>query len=98
MDEVAINQCLRHYKTYLNGYVELYKEAPVMPNNHLCLHISKFLRLFGSVHFWRSWVFERFNYLLQHLDTNTHFGGPQILTSSMSQLTNQSQVSLNRPS
>ena len=74
VNEDSIGQYLHHYKTFLEGYVQLYKEAPVMPNHHLCLHIIKFLRLFGPVHSWRSWVFERFNRLLQQITTNTHFG------------------------
>lgn len=63
-----------HYTEYLKGYVELYKEASVKPNNHLCLHLEIFLRRFGPVHSWRAWVFERFNYLLQNLNTNSKFG------------------------
>lgn len=74
MDAQAVGDYVRHYKLYLEGYVELYKEAPIHPNHHLCLHIAKFLRLFGPVHSWRSWVFERFNYLLQRIDTNKQFG------------------------
>lgn len=63
-----------HYKEYLRGYVKLYKEAKIQPNNHLCLHLGLFLRLFGPVHSWRAWVFERFNYLLQNIKTNSKFG------------------------
>jgi hypothetical protein len=63
-----------HYKKYLEGFVQLYKEVPVHPNNHMCLHLGIFLRLFGPVHSWRSWVFERYNYLLQNITTNSRFG------------------------
>ena len=50
-----------HYKACLKGFVQLYKEVLVHPNNHMCLHLGMFLCLFGPVHSWRSWVFERYN-------------------------------------
>ena len=69
-----------HYKAYLEGYVQLYKEAAVHPNHHLCLHLGLFLRLFGPVHSWRAWVFERFNYMLQNIKTNSKSGMKICLT------------------
>lgn len=72
--EELIRSYTFHYKKYLEGYVKLYKEAKVQPNHHLCLHLEIFLRLFGPVHSWRAWVFERFNYLLQNISTNSQFG------------------------
>lgn len=72
-----------HYKSYLEGYVKLYKEASVHPNNHLCLHLAIFLHLYGPVHSWRAWVFERYNYLLQHVSTNSRFGENACLSCIM---------------
>ena len=74
IDDEDIKLYTYHYKAYLEGFVQLYKEVPVHPNNHMCLHLGMFLRLFGPVHSWWSWVFERYNYLLQNISTNSRFG------------------------
>ncbi|KAI0323541.1 hypothetical protein GY45DRAFT_1264393 [Cubamyces sp. BRFM 1775] len=70
--QIAIAEKLM--QKYLDGVKELYKGAKIQPNHHLALHIGVFLRLFGPVHSWRSFVFERFNYYLQTLNTNLTFG------------------------
>lgn len=59
---------------YLEGVKELYKGTKIRPNHHLALHIGVFLRLFGPVHSWRAFAFERFNFYLQTLNTNMTFG------------------------
>lgn len=63
-----------HFKQYLEGFVQLYKEASIVPSHHLCLHLEFFLRQYGPVHSWRAWVFERFNFLLKNIKTNNRFG------------------------
>ena len=65
----------RHYKLYLEGMVELYKEGKVQSVHHACLHFEGMLQGFGPVHAWRAWAFERYNYLLQQTKTNMRFGG-----------------------
>lgn len=74
ISEIDIDRYTFHFKSYLEGYVRLYKEVSVPPNSHMCLHLGLFLRLYGPVHSWRSWVFERFNYLMKKTKTNNHFG------------------------
>ncbi|KAA1479136.1 hypothetical protein DENSPDRAFT_788840 [Dentipellis sp. KUC8613] len=59
---------------YLESMKELYKDGKVLPNHHLALHLREFLRSFGSVHAWRAFAFERYNYILQHENTNQKFG------------------------
>ncbi|KAA1479470.1 hypothetical protein DENSPDRAFT_758942, partial [Dentipellis sp. KUC8613] len=59
---------------YLKSMKELYKDAKVLPNHHLALHLREFLQSFGSVHAWRAFAFERYNYILQHENTNQKFG------------------------
>ncbi|KAI6011716.1 hypothetical protein BKA83DRAFT_4501948 [Pisolithus microcarpus] len=63
-----------HFKSYLSGILELYKEARVQPVHHACLHFERLLVGLGPVHSWRTWAFERFNYMLQRTKTNMHFG------------------------
>lgn len=69
---------IKEYETslldYLRGMKELYKEASIKPNHHIAMHLPDFLRRFGPVHAWRAYAFERFNYLLQNLNTNKQTG------------------------
>ncbi|OJT10865.1 hypothetical protein TRAPUB_12619 [Trametes pubescens] len=74
IDERQIEAAEHLMQKYLDGLKELYKGAKIQPNHHLALHIGVFLRLFGPVHSWRSFVFERFNYFLQSINTNMAFG------------------------
>ncbi|KAI0351849.1 hypothetical protein OH77DRAFT_1498274 [Trametes cingulata] len=74
IDDDQIARAEQLMQRYLEGVKELYKGAKIQPNHHLALHIGVFLRLFGPVHSWRSFVFERFNYYLQTLNTNMTFG------------------------
>lgn len=73
-DEEKISRAESLMLRYLEGVKDLYKGAKIQPNHHLALHIGIFLRLFGPVHSWRAFVFERFNYFLQTLNTNMAFG------------------------
>lgn len=60
---------------YLQGLKALYKDAKFKPIHHASLHLGEFLRFFGPVHAYRSFPFERFNYMLQKQNTNAKFGG-----------------------
>lgn len=59
---------------YLQEMKSLYPEATFHPNHHLAVHLGLFLRLFGPVHSWRGFFTERFNYLLQRMNTNMVVG------------------------
>lgn len=61
-------------KRYLEGIKELYKGSKIQANHHLALHLTVFITLFGPVHSWRSFAFERFNYMLQTLNMNMNMG------------------------
>ncbi|KAI6121623.1 hypothetical protein F5141DRAFT_1061303 [Pisolithus sp. B1] len=63
-----------HMDSYLRGFAELYKEAKIQPTHHLSLHFGTLLTHFGPVHSWRAWSFERYNYVLQNIETNRKFG------------------------
>ena len=64
-----------HFKHYLSGVLDLYKEAKIQSVHHACLHFEQLLVGLGPVHAWRTWAFEHFNYVLQRTKTNMHFGG-----------------------
>ena len=63
-----------HMRRYLETLVDLFPEGHIVPNHHLTLHIPDLTRLFGAVPGWRSFGFERFNFLLQEQNTNLNFG------------------------
>lgn len=59
---------------YLAGIKFLYKHHAFSPNQHLSLHLGALLRRFGPVHAWRSYPFERWNLVLQSIQTNMRPG------------------------
>lgn len=59
---------------YLSEMKSLYPEAKIKPNHHYALHLGDFLEAFGPVHSWRTFAFERYNYLMQQVNTNKQFG------------------------
>ncbi|KAG1730194.1 hypothetical protein EDB19DRAFT_1897095 [Suillus lakei] len=63
-----------HYKKYFCGVLDLHKEARIRPVHHMGFHYDMLLRAFGPVHSWWAWAFERFNYTLQNIKTNSKFG------------------------
>ncbi len=64
-------------KCYLTGIKTLYK-CSFSPNQHFALHLDRMLRLFGPVHAWRSYPFERWNFILQSIPTNSHLGTMEV--------------------
>ncbi|OCH84866.1 hypothetical protein OBBRIDRAFT_698606, partial [Obba rivulosa] len=74
MTEQRIAEIDFYLTRYLTSLSTLYKSAPLKPNHHYALHLPHFLRLFGPVHAWRAFPFERFNYLLQQVKTDMKFG------------------------
>lgn len=67
--------------SYLRGLKDLYKEIDIKPNHHIAIHLGIFLRRFGPVHSWRAYAFERFNYILQSMNTNKQPGSDHFLIS-----------------
>ncbi|KAI1782406.1 hypothetical protein LXA43DRAFT_905901 [Ganoderma leucocontextum] len=56
-------------EAYVKGLRSIYKHT-LVPNHHLSLHLRQCLLLFGPVRGWWSYPFERYNGLLQRLNTN----------------------------
>jgi hypothetical protein len=59
---------------YLNTLKELYPNLAWRPNHHAALHIGPFLLLFGPMHGWWMFVFERVIGKLQKINTNDKLG------------------------
>lgn len=72
--KVLQDRVLFHTEQYLSGLRRLYPAQKIFPNNHLSLHIPRFLRLFGPPHAWWAFPYERFIGILQRLLTNSRFG------------------------
>ena len=59
---------------YLRGLVELFPTIRLVPYHHLAIHMPELLSHFGPSTAWRCWVFERYNHMLQNIETNGRFG------------------------
>ncbi|TFY56546.1 hypothetical protein EVJ58_g7577 [Rhodofomes roseus] len=59
----------QHMEEYLRTLQELF-DQDLVPNNHLSLHLAACLLSFGPVHGWWAYPFERFNGIIQRLNTN----------------------------
>ncbi|KAJ2936177.1 hypothetical protein H1R20_g917, partial [Candolleomyces eurysporus] len=74
VSESRIEQYEVHIRRYIETLLELYPGTSLTPYQHLVLHFGRQLRMFGPVHAWRCFAFERFNYVLQNFPTNERFG------------------------
>nr|VWO97532.1 Adenylate cyclase (EC (ATP pyrophosphate-lyase) (Adenylyl cyclase) [Ganoderma boninense] len=59
----------KNIELYIQGLRSIY-DHPLVPNHHMSLHLQECLRLFGPVRGWWAFPFERYNGLLQRLNTN----------------------------
>lgn len=71
-----------HMAEYLRTLRELFRHN-LVPNHHLSLHLTACLLLFGPVRGWWGFPFERYNGIIQRLNTNNHIGklGSPIITT-----------------
>ncbi|KAH9846543.1 hypothetical protein C2E23DRAFT_743933 [Lenzites betulinus] len=60
-----------HMAEYLRTLRELF-DHNLVPNHHLSLHLTACLLLFGPVRGWWGYPFERYNGMIQRLNTNNH--------------------------
>ncbi|RPD70231.1 hypothetical protein L226DRAFT_470595 [Lentinus tigrinus ALCF2SS1-7] len=70
MDQDRVEKFDSYMHRYLSSLTETFKH-PLVPNHHLSLHLRECLELFGPVHAWWAFPFERFNGILQNLNTNS---------------------------
>lgn len=76
-----------HIFSYISGILELYKDADIKPNHHLSLHLGQFLQTFGPVHAYRTFAFERINYMMQKMKSNARPGNDLNSKPNRSELT-----------
>ncbi|KAI0366442.1 hypothetical protein BV20DRAFT_952139 [Pilatotrama ljubarskyi] len=60
-----------HMTQYLTTLRELF-DHDLVPNHHLSLHLTACLLLFGPVRGWWGFPFERYNGIIQRLNSNNH--------------------------
>jgi hypothetical protein len=65
---------LQHMQTYLRLMKELIPDYDFRPNHHMSLHLAEYLCLFGPVHAWWTFPFERLIGMLQRIPTNFKMG------------------------
>ena len=65
---------LTHMIDYLNGIKELFPKYKLHLNHHMALHIHEYLLLFGPVHSWWTFPFERMIGALQRMPHNNKPG------------------------
>jgi hypothetical protein len=62
-----------HMYKYLCGLLSTF-EHELVPNHHLSLHLRQCLLLFGPVHGWWAFPFERYNGIIARINTNNQAG------------------------
>ena len=89
---------LHHMQTYLNGLRELFPRYRFLPNQHMALHLAEYLQLYGPVHSWWTFPFERLIGMLQRIPNNFQDGefhlhiSLTILTFFLSRATGRNHV------
>jgi hypothetical protein len=65
---------LQHLQAYISGVKALFPDYRFHPNHHMALHLHEYLRLYGPVHSWWAFPFERLIGILQRIPTNSKIG------------------------
>ena len=75
---VTTSRRMEMYRQYLRRYIEklpvLYPDLGCESIHHMAFHVYDFLKLFGPVHSWWAFPFERLIGQLQRIPTNHKFG------------------------
>ena len=72
--EYRIKSMHSHLRDYLSKLKTFFPHATSKCNQHMALHLSEFMELFGPVHSWWTYPFERLIGRLQNVPTNNKFG------------------------
>jgi len=65
---------LHHMQSYLKGLRKLFPRYRFLPNQHMALHLAEYLQLYGPVHSWWTFPFERLIGMLQRIPNNFQNG------------------------
>lgn len=64
----------RYMKAYLLSLLDLFPGLKLHPNHHVSMHLGEFLELFGPIHGWWMFPFERVIGILQQTKLNGRIG------------------------
>ncbi|KZT33048.1 hypothetical protein SISSUDRAFT_993468 [Sistotremastrum suecicum HHB10207 ss-3] len=64
----------KYLRSYLEGHKKLFLDKRFVPNQHTALHLGEMLSMFGPIHAWRTYPFERYNGMMQTINTNSKIG------------------------
>ena len=64
------DEFLRLMTAYSQRLQTLFPDYNIHPNHHMAFHIMEFLRMYGPVHGWWTFPFERIIGMLQRISTN----------------------------
>lgn len=64
----------KHMQSYLNDIRKLFPTYQLHPNHHMALHLHEYLLLYGPVHSWWTFPFERLIGILQRIPTSNKIG------------------------
>lgn len=70
----SIQTCRFYIQRYPRELRNLFPYHHISPNQHLLAHLPDALLDFGPTHAWQCFAFERYNYVLQHINTNHKLG------------------------
>ncbi|KDR71186.1 hypothetical protein GALMADRAFT_75443, partial [Galerina marginata CBS 339.88] len=65
---------LQNMIAYMEGVKKIFPQYNFLPNHHMSLHLYDYLLLFGPVHSWWTFPFERIIGMLERIPTNFKFG------------------------
>ena len=74
ISEATVASYRRYITDYMKALKHVHPKAKYTPNLHFAVHISDFLHLFGPVHSWWTFPFERLIGQLQHIPSNHRHG------------------------
>lgn len=75
INDVQIDQAEGLLRGYCQELILLYGPDVMKPNHHYATHIPEFVRDYGPLHGFCTFLFERLNKVLKSYKTNNHSGG-----------------------
>ncbi|KAG0694715.1 hypothetical protein DFH29DRAFT_1006099 [Suillus ampliporus] len=75
LSDTDIDSADRLIRQYVTELLKLYGSNVIKPNHHYATHIATFVRNFGPLHDFWTFLFERLNKVLKSFKTNNHGDG-----------------------
>jgi hypothetical protein len=79
--EYHIKNFEEQIQKYFATLLKIFAKDKLVPNHHASLHLGEFMRSLGPVHGWWTFLFERFNGIIQRQNTNNQASVYYLLAS-----------------